>query len=506
MTAALSVMYVVVEPASVDFASGDFRARLFREGSLVWNNAWFAGHPLPGYGLIPPMLGAWLGVIPLGVGSALLATWCLTLVVERCVAMRPTLADPTVTTVLLALGCSLNLWSGRLTFGPSIAFGAGCVLALQRRCNVVAVICAIGCGLSSPVGAVSLVIVLAGCWCAGVCSRRVVAVAAVAALVPISILGIAFPEGGWYPFTGRSMLLLGAALVIVGWLGRRERVILWTVVAYTLAAAFAFLVRTPLGGNIVRLGWLAAGPAAAIGLRRHRRVFVSFIAALSLVWGWSYAKMAFRSTDATATEQFYDSLAAYVNASPGGVHRVEVVPTETYRQADELALEINVARGWDTQLDRKYNPQLYARTLTNATFHRWLDDNAVGLVALPLGRLQHTAHLETTLIRAHPDYLQLAWANADWQVFRVVHGQPLATNGAIVQRVEPEALTIDATRTGTTTIKFRYSRLYRVTNGEACTTRAPGGWIDLHVARPGRITIRISLSAEALLGSTPTCR
>ena len=506
VTAALCAIYVIVQPASVDFASGDFRARLFRDGSLVWNNAWFAGHPLPGFGLIPPMLGAWLGVVPLGVVSALLATWCLTLVVERCVELRPTLADPTVTVILLALGCSLNLWSGRLTFGPSIAFGAGCVLALQRRRNVVAVMCAIGCGLSSPVGAVSLAIVLAGCWCARAFGRWTVAIVASAALVPISILGFTFPEGGWYPFTGRGILLLGAALLIVGWLGRRERVILWTVLAYAAAAAFAFLVRTPLGGNIVRLGWLAAGPTAAIGLRRHRRLLVALVAALSLVWGWSYAKMAFHSTDATATERFYDPLAAYVKAVPGGVQRVEVVPTETFRQADELALEIHLARGWDTQLDRKYNPQLYDQTMTDATFHQWLDNNAIGLVALPLGRLQHAAHRETTLIRNRPGYLQLAWTNANWEVFRVVHGQPLATNGATVQRVEPESLTIDATLPGSTTIKFHYSKLYRVTSGDGCLTEAPGGWIDLHVTRPGRITMRISLTASTLLGSPPACK
>jgi hypothetical protein len=215
--------------------------------------------------------------------------------------------------------------------------------------------------------------------------------------------------------------------------------------------------------------------------------------------------MAFQLPDRTATERFYDSLATYVHGVPGGVQRVEVVPTETFRQADELALEISLARGWDTQLDRRYNPQLYESTLTRATFHQWLDDNAVGLVALPLGRLQHAAHREVAIIRSRPAYLQLAWATADWQVFHVVHAASLATNGAIVQRVQPEALTIDASRPGATMVMFRYTRLYRVVRGDACVSQARDGWIELHVARPGRVVLRISLTPSTLLGSPPTC-
>ncbi|MCU1502215.1 MAG: hypothetical protein JWM12_1569 [Ilumatobacteraceae bacterium] len=505
VAAAMCAAYLVVQPASVDYASGDFRSRLFRGGSHVWNNLWFGGHPLPGFGLIPPMLGAWIGVVPVGIASVLVGTWCLTLVVEHCRIVRPDLGDPTIASVLFALGCALNLWSGRLTFGPSVALGAGCVLAMQRRRWVIAVLCAFGCGLSSPVGAVSLAIVVAGCWFVGAFPRKLLLVVAAAAVLPIAVLGVIFPEGGWYPFTGRSMIALTIALAVVGWVGRRERVIVAVVVAYALVAAVAFVVRSPLGGNIVRLGWLAAGPVAALALHRHRRVLLSIVAVLSLIWGWSYAKMAFLPKDVVGTERFYDALATYVHTLPGGVQRVEVVPTETYRQADELALEINLARGWETQLDRKYNPELYDKVLSPDTFHRWLLDNSVSLVALPVGRLQQAAHNEIDLIRSHPGYLQLAWASQDWQVFRVVDATALATNGAAVTTVRPESLTIAAARPGTSTIRFRYTKLYRVTTGNACVSEAPGGWIDLHVATPGTVRLEVSLSPATLLGAGQQC-
>ena len=502
---ALCASYLVVQPASVDYASGSFRARLFGTGSTVWNNAWFGGHALPGYGLIPPMLGSWFGVVPVGIAAALVATFLLTLVVERCAEARPLAVDPTLTTVLLAFSCALNLWSGRLTFGPSVAFGAGCILCLQRRRHVGAVLCAVCCGLSSPVGAVSLAIVLAGCWVARSFPRRMVTVVLAGAIVPIGFLGLAFPEGGWYPFTGNGLVLLLVALAFVGWTGRRERVVICVMAVYAAAALGAFVVRTPLGGNVVRLGWLAAGPAAVWGMRRHRRGAIAIVAALSILWGWSYAKMAFLPKDVTAAEHFYDPLAAQVASMAGGVQRVEVVPTATFRQADELALQLSLARGWDTQLDRKFNETLYSPALDATAYHHWLVDNSVTLVALPLGPLQSAARREAAVIRARPTYLQLVWSDADWELFRVADAPALATNGATVTTVHPESLAIDAPRAGVTIVRFRYTPLYDVTRGDACVTRAPDGWIDVHVRRPGPIVLEVRLSARGLLGPARAC-
>jgi hypothetical protein len=505
VTSVLCTIYLVATPASIDFASGDFRARLFESGSHVWNNLWFGGHPLPGYGLVSPMLGAWLGVVPVGIASALAGAWCLTLVVEHCVKSRPDLANQLVALLLIGLGCSLNLWAGRLTFGPSVAFGAACVLALQRQRRWVALVCAIACGLSSPVGAVSLAVVLAGCWFARAFPRKTVLMVGTGALLPIALLGAIFPEGGWYPFTGRSMAALIAALLIIGWFGRDVPTVRYAVLVYALLGVGAFVIRSPLGGNIVRLAWLAAGPAAVLLIRRHRRVLVGVVAVVSVIWGWSYAKMAFVRGDATRTEAFYDPLAAFIHTLPGGVQRVEVVPTETFRQADELATEINLARGWETQLDRRYNPELYGTTLTADAYRQWLSANSISLVALPTGRLQHAAHKEIAIIESHPSYLTLAWSNTDWHVYRVGESQPLATNGVSVTDVQPEALTVVAPHAGQSTIRFRYTKWYRVTAGAACVTSDRNGWIVLHVDRPGTITLTISVTLPSIIGYRPSC-
>jgi len=506
ITAALGcLVYLAVRPATIDFASGDFRARLAQRGAYVWNNLWFAGHALPAYGIIPPWLSAHVGVLPVAIASILVASLCTTLLVEHCRRTRPQLPTATVTNVLLGAGIVLSLWAGRLTFGPSIAFAAATLLALQRRRPRLATIAAVGCGLSSPVGVVCLVIVLAGCWAAGALDRRHTVVAVVAALVPPVALGVAFPEGGWYPFSGRGLCILVMSSAVVAAAGWREPVVRWTAVMYAGAAVAAFALRTPLGGNIARLGWLAAGPAAVFVVARHRRILVPTIAAISLMWGWSYAKMAFQPADRTNAERFYDPLADYVH-SLSDIERVEVVPTSTFRQADELALEINLARGWDTQLDRKYNPELYDAGLDAARFHQWLRANAISLVALPIGPLQHAAHFEVDVIRSRPDYLQTVWSDRNWQVYRVVDPTPLATNGARLIDVAPESLTIDAPAVGTAMVRFHYSSLYRVDPTQACLTASPGGWIEVHVRRPGRIRLRIDVSATGLVGrSDATC-
>ena len=51
MAAALGVAYLIVQPDSADHAAQVFRSGLFdSQGLAAWNNLWFGGHHLPGYG------------------------------------------------------------------------------------------------------------------------------------------------------------------------------------------------------------------------------------------------------------------------------------------------------------------------------------------------------------------------------------------------------------------------------------------------------------------------
>ena len=157
--------------------------------------------PLPGFGVVSPVLGGLFGVVPVSVVSVLVATWCFILMVERWHSTNPGLPDPVVGVVLFAFGCGANLWGGRLTFLPAVMFGALALLLLQRQRPWLVAGCAALCGLSSPLGAMSLVVILVAAWFARAASRRLLVIAALATLAPIGTLIVLFPEGGWFPFT-----------------------------------------------------------------------------------------------------------------------------------------------------------------------------------------------------------------------------------------------------------------------------------------------------------------
>jgi hypothetical protein len=378
---------------------------------------------------------------------------------------------------------------------------------LQRRRPWLLGASAALCGLSSPLGGLLLAVVLAAIWLARAAPRRLIAIAFLATVVPIGTLIVLFPEGGWFPFTSGSLVLLMVAVLGAGWCGRAVPLVRWGTIAYCVTALGAFVIRSPLGGNVVRLGWLVAGPAAALTLLRHRRRVIPMIVVGSLVWNVAYISIAFLPADRTASAAYYDSLVAYLDGLPQPV-RVEVVPTQTFAQADTLALRIDgIARGWETQLDRKLNPELYTGTLDAQTYHEWLQQHAVSIVALPLGALRPMSADEAAVIRSHPAYLTQVWANGDWQVYAVADPQPLVDNGARLVAVQPDELVVDATQAGWTTVRFRYTDLYTVAEGEACIAPNDEGWIRVFVDRPGRIRLTIALSLDGLMGhSVSACR
>ena len=497
--------YLVVGPPSQDFASGHFRAQLAGRGVYLWNNLWFAGHPLPGYGVVAPLLGSVFGVVPVALVSVVAATWCFVLVVERWHTTNPVLPDPVVGVVLFAFAAGVNLWGGRLTFLPAVMFGTMAMLALQRERRWVMAGCAALCGLSSPLGAMSLAVIIVAAWLARVASRQLLAIAFLAAVVPIGSLIVMFPEGGWFPFTFGGLALLITAVVGAAWCGRAVPLVRWGAIVYVSVAIGAFVMKSPLGGNVVRLGWLVAGPVAALTLRSHRRTMVPLIVAASLIWNLAYISMAFRPADRTASTAYYDSLVSYLDTYSRPV-RVEVVPTHTFAQADTLALRINgIARGWETQLDRELNPEFYTGRLDAGTYHRWLLDHAVSVVALPLGRLRALSQDEAGVIRSRPNYLREVMANDEWKVYEVIDPSPLVDNGATVVDVQPDELTIDATRTGWTTLRFRFTDLYRVSEGAACIEPTSDGWIRVLVEQPGRIRLTVGLSADAVFKRGTIC-
>src|SRR2546430_9922885 len=52
VAAILAALYLIIDPPSADLAAQTYRSDFFgREGFALWDNAWYAGHHMPGYSI-----------------------------------------------------------------------------------------------------------------------------------------------------------------------------------------------------------------------------------------------------------------------------------------------------------------------------------------------------------------------------------------------------------------------------------------------------------------------
>ena len=97
------------------------------------------------------------------------------------------------------------------------------------------------------------------------------------------LVSVAFPEGGFQPFTFRSFAAVPifCALLFV-LLPREQKTLRIGAVLYALAATAAYLIDTPMGNNAVRLAELFGGAIVVCFLpwRRELRLRRGLVIAL----------------------------------------------------------------------------------------------------------------------------------------------------------------------------------------------------------------------------------
>ncbi|KAA0270344.1 MAG: hypothetical protein EDQ89_10495, partial [Acidobacteria bacterium] len=147
LAAALSGVYLAWQPQPLDLSAQVFRADLWAEhGWVIYNDAWYGGHTIPGYSLLYPPLGAWIGPELLGAVCAVVAALAFGAIAVRAYGERAWLGA-----VWFGLGATVSLYGGRTTFGLGLALGLLALLALQRRRPGRAALAAAAAGLASPV-------------------------------------------------------------------------------------------------------------------------------------------------------------------------------------------------------------------------------------------------------------------------------------------------------------------------------------------------------------------
>ena len=436
--------WLLLAPRSPDFAAQTYRATLFeRFGFTVWDNNWYGGHHLPGYSLVFPWLALLLGIRLAGALAVLVSTFAF----ER-IALGEYGPRARWGAACFALAAAGDLWIGRVTFALGVTFAVLAVLALVRERPWLAVVLTVLCTATSPVA--GLLLALAGATHVLV-SRR--ALAGLTLVLPVLVvvlpLEALFPEGGWEPFAASSIIATVAVtlafLYAVPW---EERLLRIGALIY-LGVTFLSIAPTPMGSNIARYAVILAGPLALCvlgrdGFSRPGRPLASVVLAVGAIVVWTAWGPVRESAevigDPSTSAAYYVPLERFLDAHGGSLVRVEVPFTHSHWEAAFLAQRFSLARGWERQLDTKYDPLFFGGTLTAAAYRAWLKNLAVSYVALPDVRLDGSSDEEAALIRkglptcakcsraalarvqgdrSHAD--RLGAGRADWAGSRLVH-------------------------------------------------------------------------------------
>lgn len=504
LAAALAVAYLVVAPPSADLAAQLYRAGLFkRQGFTLWDGNWYGGHHTPGYSVLFPPVAAALGPQLAGAVAMVVAAILFALLVRDHFGTVGRAGA-----LWFATGTATVLLTGRLAFGFGVAFGLAAVLALERGRTVAGGALAALTSLASPVAGI-FVVLAGGAAALATRERRGggLAVAAGAA-VPVLALALAFPEGGDEPFVPSAFIPLAAfcvlALVV---LPRTERVLRTGAGLYALAGVAAFLLPTPVGGTVVRLGALVAGPLAACALWSGHRRLLALLVLPALWWQCLPAvhDVATASGDPSVRADYYRPLLAELDSRPGPPGRLEIPFTRQHWEAARVAPHVPLARGWERQLDRRDNGLFYRPGLTPAAYRSWLDALAVRWVAVPDARLDDSARAEVALIDRGLPYLRLVWRGAHWTLYSVRAPMPLASGAATATALGEDSFALRARRPGGTLVRVRFTPYWALAAGSGCVAPA-GRWTLVQARRPGPIRVATRFAFGRIRADSARCR
>jgi hypothetical protein len=559
-TAAFGLLYALVAPLSTDLAAAGYRADLFsRAGFTLWDDGWYGGHHLLAYSVIAPALSALLSTQLLAALSMTAAVALFAALIDGCFAARAT----RIASCWFALGAAVGLLSNRVAFELGLAVGLAALLAARAATRpsggdmassagraggrtrpwargALALLLAFACALSSPIaGAFLALAALAWALVSGGYVRerstarssgRLVMRSSVApwlalsiaaaALVPIALLALAFPEGGSEPFVASAFYpVLALVLLIAVAIPPQQRVLRMGTLLYALALIGAYVVPSAVGGNADRLGALVAGPllvCALVGRGSSRRRW-ALIALAPLLLYWQLrapvSDYASAASDPASPSSYYAPLLAELRqlrvgygASPA---RIEVVPTRNHMEARWVADRVPIARGWERQLDIARNGIFYGRsssTLDAARYRAWLSQNAISYVALADAPLDYSARAEARVVAAQPAYLHEVWRSRHWRLFAVRHATPLAQAPSAMTQLGSDSFTLRAPAAGTFIVRLRFTPYWSIAAGRGCVQRAPGGWTEVRTPSAGRVRVALGFSLARVFDEGPRCR
>jgi hypothetical protein len=489
VAAALAVTGTLLGWRGSDTANHLFRADVFRRaGFTVWTTAWYGGLHTLAYSVLLPPLAAALGPAVVGAASTALAALCFDRLLRSYAGVAG--ARALAGSLLFAAGTVTNLAVGRLAFALGLALGLAALLAGRRRHWWIAAALSLSTALASPVAGSFLALAwLAAAMARSAHRRPGPAALAGVSIAPVLAVAVLFPEGGTFPFRWPALLMVlvtcALAMVLVPPAAREIRA---GVLLYAIASIGAFVVPSPVGANITRLGMYVLAPLL-VALADHRRALVVILPAL-VWWQWSPALdgMLHSEDDPSTHPAYFQPLLEYLSERTIPVGRIEIPFTKRHFEAAYVAPAVPLVRGWDRQLDMKVNPLFYEATLDAGAYHRWLLDNGVAFVALPDAALDRSAEAEAAVLRTEPTFLRPVWSGAHWRLWEVVDSPGLVSGPARLVRQTADTIELRATAAGEVVVRVRWTRYWSI-DGPACVRPGPDGWVRLRVRRPGPLLL-----------------
>ena len=449
----------------------------------AYDLAWYGGmHPVS-YSAVSPYLMAFLGVRPTMVLAGTLTAGLLALLLER----SRHVSRPVLPAVFGAVALTGNAVSGRVTFGLGLVFGLAALVAVfawpvdSRRRPVLAkvrvvVIVALTAltTAASAVAGLFLGMVAAALWLTG--RHRMAYVVGLPPVVVVAVSAWLFPLSGVQPMAWNSAILptiagLGAVLL----LPREWRLLRVLGGVYLVAVQLAWLVPSPIGTNVSRLGLIFAGVGlvatlsgrlwtTSLAARALGRPVAAALLAAALITSvsWQVALAAHDAINTSAPESLSDDLEpliAQLDARDAELGRVEVVPTASHRESTALAEYVNLARGWNRQADADRNRLFYRDLpLTADAYQHWLRRWAVHYVVLSRAAPDAAAVEEAALVASGLPFLERVWSDDEWTIYEVRHPTPLVSAPAEVLSFDAAQITLYTPEPGPVVVRIAYSR------------------------------------------------
>ncbi|HWB55608.1 MAG TPA: hypothetical protein VG479_01565 [Gaiellaceae bacterium] len=501
---AIGLPLVLLGPPPGDLPAHLYRTELARDGVLVWDTFWYAGHyPFVGYSLLYYFPAALLGndvlaLLAVVAASALFAT----------LAVREWGDRARWATRAFAVAACGPLFTGTYPYAVALATSLGAVLAVQSRRRWTAVaLSALTAGLSPLAFLFLCLVALAVFLARGRRADRTALVVGGGLVVLGALQGallLLYRNDSEYPFFRFSelvaVLALSAACAALALRGENGRTLATLFGLWALAAVVAFVVPSPIGENVTRLRGIVlplALLAAAIASYRPRWLTgIALAGALAFTLVPYVGGAAHRTDTRSSSASFWQPALDVLAARWSPDYRVEVVPTGDHWESYYVPRAgFPLARGWYRQLDIASNSLFYEAPLEPAEYRAWLESLGIRYVLLPhtqLGRIGEEREADL-LSSGRSGLLEIARAG-DVTVYELPDPRPILTGPARarITAMAHDRVAGEVAAPGAYRLAVRWTPTWRVRAGDVCVEEAPDGMTSVVAERAGPFELGVS--------------